>query len=123
MLQLLVRSTLAPALAAGLLAVTLPPGRGAAGGKAAKPAAKAEHVHGSLLRQAEGEPWKLVKEGDSVPAGSALVALPRAELVSPNGAVAVGMLADIGHRGPFPVLESDATLNASPDFDLDVTLD
>ncbi|MCC6417631.1 MAG: hypothetical protein IT429_05220 [Gemmataceae bacterium] len=121
MFQPLLRRLLTPAVAAGLLAFALLPGGGGAQEKTAP--AKAEHVHGTLLRRADGNTWKVVKQGDAIPAGSLLLGLPRGELLSANGAVTMVLVADIGQRGPFPVLEAGATLHANPDFDLDVTLD
>ena len=38
------------------------------------------------------------------------VALPRADLVSSNDAVKMSLLADVGQRGPYPVLEAGITL-------------
>ncbi|MCI0464464.1 MAG: hypothetical protein L0Z62_46620, partial [Gemmataceae bacterium] len=55
--------------------------------------------------------------------GSLMVALPRAEFQSRTGSVAMVLLADVGNRGPLPVLEAGVKLHTSKDVDLDVTLD
>ncbi len=76
-----------------------------------------------LLRQADGKGWKTLKEGDAVPADQLLIAVPRAEMDSANGAVRLTMLADITRRLPEPVLESAVILKANPEVDLDFMLE
>src|SRR5262245_29862236 len=95
------------------------PNTAAAGDKAA---AKCVAVSGALLTPGPGQTWKAVKPGDSLADGAYLVALPEAELVSPNGAVGVLMLTDVGHRGPFPVLETAVVVRHNDKADLDMTL-
>src|SRR5262245_65407504 len=110
MIHTLTRWALAPAVAAGLLLSA--PGRATGPPKGDKTgAARCEHVHCVLLRAAGNHSWKLVKAGDDIPAGVELIGLPRSELVSRNGAVQFGLLADIGQRGPLPVLESAVTVH------------
>src|SRR5262249_50709011 len=98
-----------PALA-GLLAVTFLAAPAAAAQKSkAAPGpvvARCESVAGTLLQREAGKSWAPVKAGATLRAGSLLVALPRAEILSKNGAVKLELLADIGQRGPLPVLES-----------------
>src|SRR5262249_53911217 len=48
--------------------------------------------------------------------------LPKAELVSPTG-VKASLLADIGHHGPFPMLESAVTLHDAGGDDLDLSFE
>jgi hypothetical protein len=120
------RLSLALALATGLFAMAVEhtPGQGAgkAGPDGGSGVVRATTVHGVLLRRA-GDSWQPVKAKEAVPANTQLVALPRADFLSKNGAVEVAFLADVGQRGPFPVLETSATFHASDAVDLDVTLD
>jgi hypothetical protein len=77
-----------------------------------------------MLVHRDGEKsWRPVRPGDAVPYESLLIALPRAELESADGAVGLRMPADIGKRGPLPVLESGIVLHPAKGRDLDVTLD
>jgi uncharacterized protein (TIGR03000 family) len=80
-------------------------------------------VAGALLARDEAKHWHAVKAGEPVPAGQLLVALPEAELLSKNGAVKVVMLADVGQRGPLPVLEAAVRLHDNPDYDLDISVE
>jgi hypothetical protein len=103
-------------------------GAGSSAGKAGKPSptvARCETVDGALLAYAGSKGWQPVKAGDALRAGTFLVALPKAEVVSPNGGVKLTMLADVGQRGPLPVLESAILLNKLSDStaDLDLTFD
>src|SRR4051794_37460311 len=82
---------------------------------AGEPAGKCVEVSGSLLGRSGAKNWKATEAGDSLPADTLLIALPEAELVSANGAVGIRMTADIGKRGPFPVLESAITLHPAKD--------
>jgi hypothetical protein len=86
-----------------------------------KPAAKSVSVSGLLLAHEPAGAWKPLLGGAAVPSGSLLVGMPRVELVSNSGAVALGMLADVGNRGPFPVLESAIILHDAAGADLDLS--
>jgi hypothetical protein len=85
--------------------------------------AKCVSAPGALLKQEDGKPWQPVRPDGEVRAGDLLVALPRADLLSQDGAVEVLLLADVGHRGPFPVLETAVRLRKDPARDLDVDFD
>src|SRR5690242_15453204 len=74
-------------------------------------AAKCVSVSGVLLAKQTNAGWRPLQAGASVPSGTALVGLPRAELSSISGDVHLRLLADIGQRGPFPVLETGITLH------------
>ena len=87
------------------------------------PAAKCVAVHGALLMRTKTGGWDSVAAKSSVPAGRLLVALFGAEFESPNGAIEMRMIADVGQRGPFPVLEAAVQFNVAKKADLDVTLD
>jgi hypothetical protein len=80
-------------------------------------------VEGTLLQHGAGKAWQPVKAGASLGPEALLVALPKAEIVSKNGAVKLVMLADVGQRTPLPVLESAVTLHANDAADLDFTFD
>jgi hypothetical protein len=87
-----------------------------------KPAAKCVAVSGVLLaKQADGA-WKSVPAGASVPSGAALVGMPRAELAPGSGDIQLRLLADVGQRGPFPVLEAGVILHDASGADIDLTL-
>jgi hypothetical protein len=115
-----------PALA-GLLAVTFLAAPAAAAQKSkAAPGpvvARCTSVAGTLLQREAGGSWRPVKAGATLRAGSLLVAFPRAEILSQNGAVKLELLADIGQRGPLPVLESAVGLTSANDADLELTFD
>jgi hypothetical protein len=74
---------------------------------------------GALLAKT-GSGWKAIRQGDSVPAETPLVALFDATLHGESG-VDVRILADLGQRGPFPTLESAITLHADAEHDLSLT--
>ncbi len=84
-------------------------------------AAKCVSVAGILLNKEANHGWKPVKVGDALHSGALVIGLPRSELISPSGALQVRMLADIGNRGPFPVLEAGLTLHDAAGVDLDLT--
>src|SRR5437588_7451 len=84
-------------------------------------AAKCASVSGVLLAKQPGASWKAVQAGATVPSGTVLVGAPRAELTSISGAIQVRLLADIGQRGPFPVLETGITLHDAAGLDMDLT--
>jgi hypothetical protein len=79
-------------------------------------------ISGALLQRQSGK-WHAVEKGDQLHAGALLVAIPRAEVVSANGAVSLLMNADIGKRGPYPVLESAVELRHDAKADLDIRLE
>jgi hypothetical protein len=93
-----------------------------AGEKSAPSVAQCGSVAGVLLQRDKGQ-WKALKKGALIADGATLIALPKADLQSKDGAVGVRMLADVGHRGKYPVLESAITLTRQPGVDLGVQLD
>lgn len=91
-------------------------------GQGEKEVAKVNAVFGGLVKKDKSR-WQAVKAGDAISAGTLLVALPKSELTTADGAIHLSMLADIGQRGPFPVLESAVVLNPAKDADLELTFD
>lgn len=89
----------------------------------AKPAVRSTAVHGALLTQTKALGWESVAAKTDVPADRLLVALFGAEFRSLNDAVEAKLIADVGQRGPFPVLEGAVLFHANPKYDLDATLD
>ena len=79
-------------------------------------------IDGSLQHKSAGK-WVPVKVREKIPANSLLVGLPKAKLLSRNKKVVLDLLADIGKRGPFPVLEPAVILHDNNKVDLDFTLD
>jgi hypothetical protein len=121
-------SNLWPAAAAGLLAcLAAAPAAAGAQRSSAKPdaaVATCESVPGALLQREGPDKWRPVAAKGTVRDGALLVALPEAVLVSANGAVQLKLMADIGKRGPFPVLEPAVSCQkAGGDVDFDVTVD
>src|SRR5438105_2989929 len=72
-------------------------------------AARVDNLSGALLQRLPGQKWQPLASGATVPNGALVLALPQAELVSPNGAVQVYLLADVGKRSPYPVMETALT--------------
>ncbi|MBI3410274.1 MAG: hypothetical protein HY040_18190 [Planctomycetes bacterium] len=91
-------------------------------GEGEKEIARVNAVFGGLVKKDKSR-WQAVKAGDTISAGTLLVALPKSEITTANGAIHLSMLADIGQRGPFPVLESAVVLNHAKDADLELTFD
>jgi hypothetical protein len=85
-------------------------------------AAKCISVAGALLTSAAKGAWTSVPVGD-VPVDKLLVAFFGAQFQSPDGGVEAKVVADIGQRGPFPVLEAAVRFHAPKDADLDISLD
>src|SRR5437870_1543931 len=113
-------------LSVGLTALALlAPGGSARAGenKAGAGVGKCVPGAGALLQRQGEKGWRSVTAKDALPADALLVALPKAEIESANGAVRLAMLADVGHRGPFPVLESAVALRQNAKADLDLTFD
>jgi hypothetical protein len=123
-----------PAAAGLILALWLVPGPAPAGADGAKPdaaprepAGTALSAKGWMLRREnpakhEYNPeWKVVGEKEKLFTGDLLLGLPGAALESKDGSVRLKMLIDFD--SPLPVLEPAVILHASPDFDLDFTLD
>jgi hypothetical protein len=75
---------------------------------------------GALMVQAKAG-WKAIKAGEAITADRTVVSLFDATLRSANGGVAVRMAADLGQRGPFPILESAITLHDDAKHDLALT--
>lgn len=106
------------------IAVALLLAVGAGVGRAQDAAAPARCIEaeGALLARAPGtKDWRAVKAGDALAAGDEVVSLFDAWLRSGNGAVETRLLADVGQRGPLPVLESAARIQHAKGYDL--TLD
>ena len=89
----------------------------------AAPAARCTAVHGALLMQVKNAGWESLAADSNVPTDQLLVALFGAEFRSLNGAVGAKVIADVGQRGPFPVLEAAVQFHADPKDDLEVTLE
>src|SRR5262249_15273680 len=105
--------------AAALLATLLVDAWASAGEQSGKVTA----VHGTLLARGDGG-WTSLKADAPVSGTATLVALFGAKLQSANDAVELRLLADVGHRGPLPVLESGVTLRPpAAGADMDVALD
>ena len=79
-------------------------------------------IHGALLSRASTKDWQALRAESAVPKDALLVALFGADFRSSNKAVEARMLADVGQRGPFPVLEAAVRFHAGS-HDLEVTLE
>jgi len=80
-------------------------------------------VQGALFTSAGKGAWKNVAPKGDVPVDQLLIALFGAEFKSANGGVEARVLADVGQRGPFPVLEAALRFHAPKAVDLDVSLE
>jgi hypothetical protein len=80
-------------------------------------------VSGLLLERGAKGAWRSLPAGAAVPANVTVIALPEAELRSANKAVALRMVADVGHNPKLPALEPGVILHDNPKVDLDFTLD
>ena len=80
-------------------------------------------VHGALLMRAQSGGWQSVASEADVPENRLMVALFGAEFRSGNDAIEMRLLADVGQRGPFPVLEAAVRFHAPKTNDLDATLE
>jgi hypothetical protein len=86
-------------------------------------AAQNTAVHGALLMRTKAGGWQSVAANAEIPADRQLVALFGAEFTSDNEAVQLRLVADVGQRGPFPVLEASVRFHANKKVDLDMTLE
>jgi hypothetical protein len=84
--------------------------------------AKCVSVAGALFRKEGDGAWQSVAAKEPLGKTELLVALPEAEFHSANGAVGLRLVADVGQRGPLPVLEAAVALHEAAQDDLDVTL-
>lgn len=67
--------------------------------------------------------WEAIAAKSDVAADRLLVAMFGAEVNSPDGAVQVRLVADVGQRGPFASLETRVRFHAAKDADLDISLE
>jgi hypothetical protein len=86
-------------------------------------AGKCIAVHGALLMPTTGAKWDSLAANANVPADRLIVALFGGEFRSANDAVDAKVVADVGMRGPFPVLEAAVRFHANAKADLAITLD
>src|SRR5262249_52943277 len=87
-----------------------------------KAAARCASVSGVLLVGESNGTFKPLQTGSAVPSGGLLIGMPRVELVSTAGTVGMCLLADIGNRGPLPVLEAGVVLHDAQSADFDFSL-
>jgi hypothetical protein len=76
-----------------------------------------------FARSTPEQDWRFVANKGEIHAGDLLVGLPGAVLENSKGTVDLTLLTDLDKNSPYPVLEAAVVLHASPDFDLDFTLD
>ncbi len=91
--------------------------------QAQTPAARCTAVTGALMTPAAKNSWARLDAKSDIAADALLIAFFGAEFHSPNGAVNARLVADVGQRGPFPVLEAAIRFHVNPKVDLDVTLE
>ena len=106
-------------LAASIFMALQSPGANA---QDAKTGVRCTTVYGVLLESTKPGEWKSTAAKTHTPLEHRLVALFGAEFQSANGAAQVRLVADVGERGPFPVLESAVQFHANVEADLDVTV-
>jgi hypothetical protein len=98
------------------------PSAGSVPAQDVKAAARCTGINGALLMQGEKGQWTSVAAPSDVVADRFLVALFGADFTSPGSGVEARLVADVGQRGPFPVLEAAAAFHANPAVDLDLSL-
>jgi hypothetical protein len=76
-----------------------------------------------LARTKPGQDWRTVSSKGELNTGDLLVGLPGAVLENSTGTVQLTLLTDFDKNSPYPILEAAVALHASPDYDLDFTLD
>src|SRR5215208_622552 len=76
---------------------------------------------GVLLTTADGRSWSAVAAG-TVPVDRPLVALGEVPLRSPDGAVSLRLMGEVGDIGPLPALEAAVRLHAGKSADLELSL-
>jgi hypothetical protein len=86
-------------------------------------AARCAAVEGALVVRTKEGTWESVATNSVVPVDRLVVALFGADFRSRNDAVEARMIADVGQRGPFPVLEAAVRFHASQAADLEATLE
>jgi hypothetical protein len=84
--------------------------------------ARCTAVEGALLSASKAGEWQSVAAKADAPLERRLVALFGAEFQAANGSAQMRLVADVGERGPFPVLETAVQFHASKTADLDVTV-
>jgi len=85
--------------------------------------ARLDSKDGTLFARGKpGQDWQTVSSKGDIRAEDLLVGLPGAVLSSANGAVDLTLLTDLDKNSPYPILEAAVVLHASPDYDLDFTL-
>ncbi len=76
-----------------------------------------------LTRAAPDQPWRVVKQGESLPFETLLLAVPAADVEVKSGRVRLQLLADLDGRTPLPIIESAVVLHNNAEADVDFTLD
>jgi hypothetical protein len=108
------------ALAAFLLA-------GSVGSAAEEPRpeiGKLMSAEGTLFQRGKlGEAWRIVPAKGAVHAGDLLLGMPGAVVETAKGAVRLTFLGDLDKNSPYPILEAAVILHASPECEVDFTLD
>ncbi|MBI2808746.1 MAG: hypothetical protein HYX68_27475 [Planctomycetes bacterium] len=80
-------------------------------------------VYGALLTPAAKGQWTSLAANGDLPPDQLLIALFGAEFQTSSGGVLARVVADIGQRGPFPVLEAAFRFHQPKKADLDITLE
>jgi hypothetical protein len=77
----------------------------------------------TFSRGAEGGPWQAPETGATVAPGAIVIGLRGAAIDSANGAVRLTFHPDLGHKTPFPIIETAVILKEPGDVDMDAVLD
>jgi hypothetical protein len=76
-----------------------------------------------VRREAPGQPWRVVDQGETLYTGDLLVGTSGAALDSENGAVRLFFQTDLTGESPYPVIEAAIVLRSSKQADLEFVLD
>jgi hypothetical protein len=77
----------------------------------------------TFSRAAEGGQWQASEKGDTVSPGTMVIGLRGAAIESADGAVRLSFRPDLGHKTPYPIIETAVILKEPADVDMNAVLD
>jgi hypothetical protein len=105
------------------LSVLMPLAAGGADDKQAGGAHIASPRGLTFSRAADGGQWQATDTGSAVASGTIVIGLRGAAIDSANGAVRLSFHPDLGHKTPFPIIETAVIMKEPGDVDMDAVLD
>jgi hypothetical protein len=77
----------------------------------------------TFSRGTEGGQWQIPDTGSTVAPGTIVIGLRGAAIESANGAVRLSFHPDLGHKTPYPIIETAVILKEPGDIDMEAVLD